>query len=117
MFSHRVFRFLGLTVSAVAALNCGDFTRSTSPTQPKQLPPTRIVGASFSLVAGGSVSKAVKWSSSHSLHGYILNAERNCWWDFLSNYGENDCQCVASEAALGAHPVGDQEKTPLDTSR
>ncbi len=66
MFSHRVFRFLGLTVSAVAALNCGDFTRSTSPTQLKQLPPTRIVGASFSLVAGGSVSKAVKWSSSHS---------------------------------------------------
>lgn len=66
MFSHRVFRFLGLTVSAVAALNCGDLTSSTSPTQPKQLPPTRIVGASFSLVAGGSIAKAVKWSPSHS---------------------------------------------------
>jgi len=66
MFSHRVFRFLGLTVSAVAALNCGDLSRSTSPTQPKQLSPTRIVGASFTRVAGGSFAKAVKWGPIHS---------------------------------------------------
>jgi len=66
MFSHRVFRNLGLVVGAVAALNCGDYTRSTSPTQSKLLLPTRTVGASFTLVAGGSVARAVKWASSHS---------------------------------------------------
>ena len=66
MLSHRVFRNLGLVVGAVAALNCGDYTRSTSPTQPELLLPTRTVGASFTLVAGGSVAKAVKWGSSHS---------------------------------------------------
>jgi hypothetical protein len=66
MFSHRVFRSLGLVVGALATLNCGDYTRSTSPTQPKLLLPTRIVGASFTLVAGGSVARAVKWGSSHS---------------------------------------------------
>jgi len=67
MFSQRVLRNLGLVVGAVAALNCGDYTRSTSPTQPKLLPPTRIVGASFTLVAGGSIARAVRWGSSHSM--------------------------------------------------
>jgi hypothetical protein len=66
MFSHRVFQNLGLVVGAVAALNCGDYTRSTSPTQPTLLPPTKIVGASFTLVRSGSVARAVKWGSSHS---------------------------------------------------
>ena len=66
MFSHRVFRNLGLVVGAVAALNCGDYTRATSPTQPTLLPPTKIVGASFTLVRSGSVARAVKWGSSHS---------------------------------------------------
>jgi len=66
MFSHRVFRNLGLVVGAVAALNCGDYTRSTSPTQSTLLLPTRTVGASFTMVAGGSVARAVKWGSSHS---------------------------------------------------
>jgi hypothetical protein len=65
MFNHRVVRFLGLAVSAVAALNCGDLSRSTSPTQPKLLPPTKTVGASFAIVAGGSIARAVRWSPSH----------------------------------------------------
>jgi hypothetical protein len=65
MFNHRVVRFLGLAVSAVAALNCGDLSRSTSPSQPKLLPPTKTVGASFAIVAGGSIARAVRWSPSH----------------------------------------------------
>lgn len=66
MFNQRVLRNLGLVVGAVATLNCGDYTRSTSPAQPKLLPPTRIVGASFTLVANGSIAQAVRWGSSHS---------------------------------------------------
>ena len=66
MLSHRVFRYLVLAVGAVTVISCGDYTGSTSPIQPKLLPPTRIVGASFALVAGGSIAKAVKWGPSHS---------------------------------------------------
>ena len=66
MLSHRVIRNLALAVSAVAVLACGDYTGSTSPTQPKLLPPTLTIGASFALVAGGSIAKAVMWGPSHS---------------------------------------------------
>jgi hypothetical protein len=66
MSSHRVFRFLALAVSAAAVLSCGDYPGPTSPAQPKLLPPTRIVGASFVKVAGGSIARAVKWGPSHS---------------------------------------------------
>lgn len=66
MSSHHAFRYLALAVSAAAVLSCGDYAGVTSPTQPKLLPPTRIVGASFALVAGGSIAKAVKWAPSHS---------------------------------------------------
>lgn len=66
MLSHRVSRFLALAVSAAAALSCGDYTGPTSPTLQKVLPPTRIVGASFAVVAGGSIAKAVRWGPSHS---------------------------------------------------
>jgi hypothetical protein len=66
MSSHRAFQYLALAVSAAAVLSCGDYAGVTSPTQPKLLPPTRIVGASFALVAGGSIAKAVKWAPSHS---------------------------------------------------
>jgi hypothetical protein len=66
MLSHRVFRYLGLAVSAAVVLSCGDYPGPTSPIQPKLLPPTRIVGASFARVAGGSIAKAVRWGTSHS---------------------------------------------------
>jgi hypothetical protein len=66
MSSHRAFRYLALAVSAAAVISCGDYAGITSPTQAKLLPPTRIVGASFSFIAGGSVAKAVKWGPSHS---------------------------------------------------
>jgi hypothetical protein len=66
MSSHRVFQDLALAVTAAAVFACGDYTGSTSPTQPKLLPPTRIVGASFARVAVGSIAKAVKWAPSHS---------------------------------------------------
>jgi hypothetical protein len=66
MSSHRAFRYLALAVSAAAMISCGDYAGITSPTQAKLLPPTRIVGASFSFVASGSIAKAVKWGPSHS---------------------------------------------------
>ncbi len=66
MLSHRAFRYLALAVSAVAVLSCGDYTGPTSPTQPKLLPPTLTVGASFAIVAGGSIAKAVIWGPRHS---------------------------------------------------
>jgi len=58
MFSHRVFRYLGLALSAAAVLSCGDYTSSTSPVQAKVLPPSPTVGASFSryiLISGAWV--------------------------------------------------------------
>ena len=57
MFSHRVFRYLGLALSAAAVLACGDYTSSTSPSQAKVLPPSPT-GASFSryiLISGAWV--------------------------------------------------------------
>jgi hypothetical protein len=66
MSSHHAFRYLALAVSAAAVISCGDYAGITSPTQSRNLQPTRIVGASFSLVTGGSVAKAVKWGLSHS---------------------------------------------------
>lgn len=66
MFSHRMFRYLVLAAGAVTVISCGDYTSPTSPNQLKLLPPTRIVGASFALVKGGSIAKAVKWGVSHS---------------------------------------------------
>jgi hypothetical protein len=58
MLSHRVFRYLGLALSAAAALSCGDYTSSTSPSQAKVLPASQITGASFSryiLISGAWV--------------------------------------------------------------
>jgi hypothetical protein len=65
MSSHHAFRYLALAVSAAAVISCGDYAGITSPSQPKLLPPTRIVGASFAFVTGGSVAKAMKWGPSH----------------------------------------------------
>jgi hypothetical protein len=58
MFSHRVFRYLGLGLTAAAALSCGDLTSSTSPAQAKVLPTSSTVRASFSryiLISGAWV--------------------------------------------------------------
>lgn len=66
MSSHHAFRNLALAVSAAAVISCGDYAGITSPSQPKLPPPTRIVGASFAFVTGGSVAKAMKWAPSHS---------------------------------------------------
>lgn len=66
MSSHHAFRYLALAVSAAAVISCGDYAGITSPSQSKLLPPTRIVGASFAFVTGGSVAKAMKWAPSHS---------------------------------------------------
>jgi hypothetical protein len=66
MSSHHAFRYLALAVSAAAVISCGDYAGITSPSQAKLLPPTRIVGASFAFVTGGSVAKAMKWAPSHS---------------------------------------------------
>ena len=58
MFSHRVFRYLGLALTAAAAISCGDLTSSTSPAQAKVLPPSSTARASFSryiLISGAWV--------------------------------------------------------------
>src|SRR3982074_2229876 len=66
MLGHRVRRYLTLAVSAAIVVSCGDFTSATSPPQAKVLPPSLTIGASFALVAGGSIAKAVQWAPSHS---------------------------------------------------
>jgi hypothetical protein len=65
MSSHRVSRYLALALGALAIISCGDYTSPTSPTHAKVLPSTRIVEASFAIVAGGSIAKAVRWGTSH----------------------------------------------------
>lgn len=65
MLSHRVSRYLALALGAIAVISCGDYVSPTSPSQPKLLPPTRIVGASFAIVAGGSIANAVRWGPNH----------------------------------------------------
>jgi hypothetical protein len=64
MSSHRAFHRLALAASAIVLLACGDFTRSTSPalSQAKLV----AVRSSFSLVAGGSKARAVRWGPGHS---------------------------------------------------
>src|ERR1700687_6050408 len=66
MLGHRVRRYLTLAVSAAIVVSCGAYTSSTSPPQAKVLPPSLTVGASFYMVAGGSISRAVQWGPSHS---------------------------------------------------
>ena len=64
MSSHRVFHQLTLTASALVALACGDYSRSTSPTlsEAKLL----AVRSSFSMVASGTKARAVRWGPAHS---------------------------------------------------
>lgn len=64
MSSHRVLHQLALTVSAVVALACGDYSHPTSPTlsEAKLL----AVRSSFSMVASGTKARAVRWGPAHS---------------------------------------------------
>lgn len=67
MFAPRILRSLILTVSALAGLACGDYSRSTSPSyNPKLLPPTLTVRASFSALSGDTKARAVRWGPAHS---------------------------------------------------
>lgn len=68
MWSSRILRDLILTVSALTGLACGDYSRSTSPVSynPKLLPPTLTVRASFSTLTSSTRARAVKWGPAHS---------------------------------------------------
>jgi hypothetical protein len=64
MSSHRAFYKLALTASAIVALACGDYSRSTSPalSQAKLV----AVRSSFSMVESGAKAQAVRWGPAHS---------------------------------------------------
>jgi hypothetical protein len=66
--SSRILRNFILSASALAGLACGDFSRSTSPVtyNPKLLPPTLLVRASYTLLSSGTKARAVKWGAAHS---------------------------------------------------
>lgn len=66
--SSRILRSLILTAGALVGLACGDYSRSTSPLSynPKLLPPTLTVRASYSSLTSGTKARAVKWGSAHS---------------------------------------------------
>ena len=68
MFAPRVLRSVILTVSALAGLACGDYSRSTSPASYNQklLPPTLTVRSSFSTLSSGLRARAVRWGPGHS---------------------------------------------------
>ncbi len=68
MSSSRILRDLILTVSALTGLACGDYSGSTSPLSynPKLLPPTLTVRASFSTLTSSTRARAVKWGPAHS---------------------------------------------------
>ena len=68
MFSSRILRDLILTVSALTGLACGDYSASTSPLSynPKLLPPTLTVRASFSTLTSSTRARAVRWGPAHS---------------------------------------------------
>ena len=64
--SSRILRGLIATVGAVAGLACGDYSQSTSPASYKTLSPSLIVRSSFTMVAGGTKARAVRWGPAHS---------------------------------------------------
>ena len=67
MFAPRTLRGIILTVGALAGLACGDYSRSTSPSSnPKLLPPTLVVQASFAVLSSNSKARAVRWGPAHS---------------------------------------------------
>jgi hypothetical protein len=67
MSSHRAFQKLTLgagLISAVVALACGDYSRSTSP--PLSQAKLVAVRSSFSLMKSGAKARAVRWGRAHS---------------------------------------------------
>ena len=64
--SSRILRGLIATVGAVAGLACGDYSQPTSPAPYKALSPSLIVRSSFTMVAGGTKARAVRWGPAHS---------------------------------------------------
>lgn len=64
--SSRILRGLIATVGAVAGLACGDYSQSTSPASYKTLSPSLIVRSSFTMLAGGTQARAVRWGPAHS---------------------------------------------------
>lgn len=65
--SSRILRSLILTAGVLVGLACGDYSRSTSPiSDPKLLPPTLTVRASYYSLTRGTKARAVKWGSAHS---------------------------------------------------
>src|SRR5712664_764044 len=64
MSSHRAFHQFVLTASAIVALACGDYSRSTSPT----LSQAKLVAvrSQFSLMQSGAKARAVRWGPAHS---------------------------------------------------
>jgi hypothetical protein len=68
MFASRILRGFIMTAGALAGLACGDFSNSTSPVSynPKLLPPTLTVRASYSALTSGTQARAVRWGLAHS---------------------------------------------------
>jgi hypothetical protein len=64
--SSRILHGLIVTVGAVAGLACGDYSQSTSPDSYKALPPALVVRSSFTMLAGGTKARAVRWGPAHS---------------------------------------------------
>jgi hypothetical protein len=64
MSHHRALYRVALTASAIVALACGDYSRSTSPT----LSQAKLVAvrSSFSMVESGAKAQAVRWGPAHS---------------------------------------------------
>jgi hypothetical protein len=75
MFHSRILRDVILTVGALTALGCGDYTRSTAPSSQHKLGlPTLTVQASFSRLTGGTKARAVRWGPGHSGDEQSLSA-------------------------------------------
>jgi hypothetical protein len=67
MFAPRILRSFILTFGAFAGLACGDLSQPTSPPyNPKLLPPSLVVRASFAVLTSSSRARAVRWGPAHS---------------------------------------------------
>lgn len=62
----RILREVILTLIVVAGLACGDYSRATSPSSYKVLPPTLVVHASFAMLTNDARARAVRWGPAHS---------------------------------------------------
>ncbi len=77
MLPSRAFRYVALIVSAVASVSCGDVTRSTSPVTAGNIrlsPPTKRVSASFAVLTGQEMARAVRWGPYHRIGEFNASA-------------------------------------------